>query len=743
MTSGVLGRQARAISDKYESLLEGFEEHRDQILEVQRICHEDILQELADQLDLSPSGLSRARAFIDDPVTIFRFLRRTRFHTTNTISLLQATLHWRLESGLDTLSASSIEPQYIDAPVFYFHPDLLDRSGRPCGILNLQHVSRPPDGSLDSLKEFIAFGWEIARRWLADLSRISLASSTEDEADGRPIIQLVVIVDLAGAGMSNLEVELLPYFIDLLKKHFPGMVSAIFVVNYGWMYSGMWQVAKRVLPQPALDRILFPSSDELADFFEPDHLLTQHGGTVRYDYDAANPILVKYGKPAYSSATTSPHASPHSSRPPSRSTSYESIYEVFYSAPGTPWASRPTTPTSSALPLPSADGHRGLTSRPSWLSMTSLATSPGVNPVTPGSGTVSPEETRGRRLITIKEGRSGSRNSSTDSQSSDHKTPIRRVGSLRDFRLHLPERSHPGDESATSDEYDSDTAAEQEYARRSVRHHTLPMTRTESTVSSVPSSHPPSIAVSRTQSRDVSPSRSTQGHLSVPMSAEPSLSPTNSTFTRSAGRHRPPPSPYSAANPYYGYSYHHARSGDGRPHESRRRKRDLVRTLSYLLAMRFLRLHREIQWRIELLVRLLTQSVTRLRITSHIVLSPVQRTKTLPSTSKRAKQKVSWAKEESRFVPSVLHTNRRIRPRRTDDLFIDPRWIYYLLIFVLLRAPYFTRLSEAVFVGLPKRTLRASGLLSKEALSAQSQDTLIGSRRIRRTVSRIQASLSL
>lgn len=35
----------------------------------------------------------------------------------------------------------------------------------------------------------------------------------------------------------------------------------------------MWQLAKRVLPNTALERILFPSQEELLEFFDEEHLL--------------------------------------------------------------------------------------------------------------------------------------------------------------------------------------------------------------------------------------------------------------------------------------------------------------------------------------------------------------------------------------------------------------------------------------------------------------------------------------
>lgn len=53
----------------------------------------------------------------------------------------------------------------------------------------------------------------------------------------------------------------------------------VFVLNYGWMYAGMWQLAKRILPHTALERILFPTKSELLQFFDEDHLLV---GESRY-----------------------------------------------------------------------------------------------------------------------------------------------------------------------------------------------------------------------------------------------------------------------------------------------------------------------------------------------------------------------------------------------------------------------------------------------------------------------------
>jgi putative flippase GtrA len=69
-------------------------------------------------------------------------------------------------------------------------------------------------------------------------------------------------------------------------------------------------------------------------------------------------------------------------------------------------------------------------------------------------------------------------------------------------------------------------------------------------------------------------------------------------------------SPYNTSNPHFGYPAYVPPSsldpsGTPRSRFPRRRKRDLVRTLTYLAALRFLALHRSIQHRLNVLVAVL------------------------------------------------------------------------------------------------------------------------------------------
>lgn len=128
-------------------------------------------------------------------MTVFRFCRRARFSLPAALKLLHATLEWRL-SSLSLLSPSSVSPLYLTHPLFFFHSALSDRFGRPCAVLNLRYAKRTEDGELDALKDFIRLSWETGRRWLSELSK--------ERKDAEVAVQMVLIVDLGGAGMSNL-----------------------------------------------------------------------------------------------------------------------------------------------------------------------------------------------------------------------------------------------------------------------------------------------------------------------------------------------------------------------------------------------------------------------------------------------------------------------------------------------------------------------------------------------------------
>ncbi|KAM0749082.1 hypothetical protein T439DRAFT_349160 [Meredithblackwellia eburnea MCA 4105] len=713
---------------RHEAIQSQFAQNDKIVQESIQIALQELIPALQLELELQDEDLLRTRAFLEDQVTVFRFCRRARFSIPAALKLLHATVVWRLTQAAH-LSISTVAPLYLSRPLFFFHPALLDRFGRPCAVLNLKHVSRTEDGELDALKDFVRLGWEIGRRWLTDLSRQCQKKAEEGgEEDGKDkvMLQMVLIVDLEGAGMSNLEVELLPFFMDLLKNHFPGMVGAIFVLNYGWMYAGMWQLAKRVLPRTALERILFPSKAELLEFFEEDHLLKEHGGKVEYQYTPSNPIMDKYGRlPSTSGAIyPSPAPSPPSALSPLHiSPSVDSMGdEVFH----TPFPSRPTTPSATGPPTSGI-----LSRRSSHLSMTSVLKSP--SPISapislPDTG--ADGEAGGSIFSRWRVGRRNSGAITTTAAAAE--SAIRRVTSFADLQDRLAEtqaaigsdssdeefegpETEEGEEEGEEDEeeYQRREEAAKEYAKqlaeageteglgiqtgeRVEEDGEQPTTTTSHSTSvrtSAYSSRATSRNVSRATSRETSPMRRRDGERFY------------NKASRFTGMHHV--SPYNTSNPYYGYpAFVPPTSLDPsrvpRPHYLRRRKRDLVRTLTYLAVLRFLALHRNIQWHIS------------------VVLNAILRITGLRSPKKGGKEKEK--ERHVRWGDSVTSPTSERRTSASGDIMrpvtarasslskkqrkmVDARLVYALLFVILVRSSTFHRVVKVLAIDLPRAVL--------------------------------------
>ncbi|CAO1624847.1 unnamed protein product [Parajaminaea phylloscopi] len=479
---------ARAILEKQRDLVAQYTAHQAQVAHVRQRAVDEILPELcrsrnpregvdepvgqpSSQGEASSKGEAgpaadeganedgnddveaRVVSYLNDEANIFRFLRRSRFDEDTALKLLATTLRWRLRTDLDMLSVESLHPLYVSPPqhrpaLFWMGSRLIDRLGRPCGVISLQSLERTEERTLDECKEYIVACMEIVRRRICQLRRQahgkrSSAAESDDEAQalseasGGPL-QMVVAFDLQSSSMSNLELELLPFLLDLLKNHFPSMVSAVYVLHYGWVHAGMWGLAKRILPAQALAKIFFPSEKELREeHFETAVLPKPFGGFWDVQIDqASNDCLNKLGRPdpqtvglRGGSAPSSPTGSPTlgRNRALSRTGSFESVADSYFSASGSPRVlSRSLTPRPSQPPTPRGDGTHGL----HGLQMTASAAKK-LRKLQMTRG-VSPQRHRSK---------GGEKVSTTASKATGASNPqsatsgLRRVRSLRDFRL--------------------------------------------------------------------------------------------------------------------------------------------------------------------------------------------------------------------------------------------------------------------------------------------------------------------
>lgn len=473
---------ASKVYEKQQDLANQYQTHREEVTQLQDRAIQDLLPSLSEQEDWDEDAQTKVKLFLDDEATVFRFLRRSRFDPDAALSLLSTTLKWRVRTDLDMLSVTSLHPLYTSPPggrppLLWLGSKFVDRLGRPCGLISLQSLERTQDRTLDECKEYIVACMEIVRRRIVELRRqfdATSADATTQTSNGP--LQLVIAFDLQSSSMSNLELELLPFLLDLLKNHFPGMVGAVFVLHYGWVHAGMWGLAKRILPAQALAKIFFPNDAEFAEFFDPQRVpATLQIGNGAWDTaidESTNDVMARLGRPhldrekAGGSAPSSPTDSPMLSRRGhiSRGGSFESLADTYFSAAATPRGttgqsraltprgSEPSTPRgtpnaqSSALEMtPSAAKKLRVLQMTRGHSDTTTATAASLAKThRERADSSSAAAARARKDV---EGRQTAASASASASTS---TPIPRNRSLRDFRL------LDGDDDGGGDDDDSD-----------------------------------------------------------------------------------------------------------------------------------------------------------------------------------------------------------------------------------------------------------------------------------------------
>ena len=361
-------KSTQSVLDAYCAVQTLFRDHESVVDALHADLMEHAMQALSAERTYTEEERQRVLEFLDDRIMIFRFLRRAGFDKDTARSMLIKTVAWRMEGAIDALPQDLLQSPYMNAtsngiPLFWQHSRFRDKLGRPALYVRLQHVERTPEG-LHELKKTIIASFDVMRRYLLRVNRRTRR--------GDPVIQCVVLVDVMDAGLANVELDILPFFTDLLKNHYPSLCGAVYILRYSWFHAGLWRMLRPILPPKLLERLFFVDRPELLAHFEH-HMPRSLGGPLSIPIAPDTSDVFNYfvraaawSHPSSSSSGPTPKATDPS--PPAlriRQHDFDTIYDVMscmgspYTparTPLTPHTSMPTTPrqhaqTGSPIPL--------------------------------------------------------------------------------------------------------------------------------------------------------------------------------------------------------------------------------------------------------------------------------------------------------------------------------------------------------------------------------------------------------
>ncbi|KAI0683144.1 hypothetical protein BC835DRAFT_1396842 [Cytidiella melzeri] len=268
------------LQTQFNDLNELYSQHIHAAQDLQTVLIADILPGLADELGWDEDQIHYAHEWLRDTESVFRMLRRHKFTNSFALETLRTTLPWRLAT-LPPSSSRAPSPYLRCLPM-----DVRDPFGRPIIVVQLSSLWDAGEDLKASLFHNV------------ELMRLHLVRINEREPGARPILQYVALLDIKGLAFNGVQsVQLLNWFVHELIPKFPGLLAAVFVLNYSWAQAGLWNLTKRLLPASALTKVFFPTIPELEAFLSPTVLPQDWSGDLPYFSDTTN-VLQLYATPS-------------------------------------------------------------------------------------------------------------------------------------------------------------------------------------------------------------------------------------------------------------------------------------------------------------------------------------------------------------------------------------------------------------------------------------------------------------
>ena len=237
-----------------------------------------------------------------------RFLNARKGDANEAATMLEASLIWR-QSHPSLLCAAArrgsapapspapsltpLRPSRIPRSDFCYPEEADVRRAMPQGFHKVDRRGRPVQyqllGRADAEQLMRATTLERLLEWNVHRAEhtIRVKYPRCAKVAGRPVGQSIVVIDLAGATMSQFSGEVRQYlqqYFQTLGNNFPGNLARVLVLNTPMFFQPVWSVVKRFLPPSDGERITLlggPSQYEpvLRELIEPASLPRQYGGT--------------------------------------------------------------------------------------------------------------------------------------------------------------------------------------------------------------------------------------------------------------------------------------------------------------------------------------------------------------------------------------------------------------------------------------------------------------------------------
>lgn len=218
---------------------------------------------------------------------ILRYCRARKFNYDEIVKMLNKHFEWFAEQKVADLGQVDMA-KYARLREIYVHGYFnTDKKGRPI------YIERTKDMNITAcFNEYTEH--ELVNYHVQSYERlINVIMPSCSKAAGRRIEQTLTIMDLNGVNAFKLFVGKTKAFVklaaDVAQDHYPEILGNMYIVNSGYLFSGLWALVKPWIDPKTQKKIIIKSGSgtkELLELVDEEKLPEFLGGTCKDDLKA-------------------------------------------------------------------------------------------------------------------------------------------------------------------------------------------------------------------------------------------------------------------------------------------------------------------------------------------------------------------------------------------------------------------------------------------------------------------------
>ncbi|GIY42475.1 motile sperm domain-containing protein 2 [Caerostris darwini] len=191
-----------------------------------------------------------------------RFILHKKGKFEEALEMMDEALRWRKSFGVKDVSMATLPLEFFEAKAVF--PYNKDKEGNPIIMILVRYHKKAPEFAKE-LRRFVIYWVELM----------------EEQTKGG---QMTVIMSCVGAGLSNLDLDLIKFLITLFRSYYPDSLAHILIYEMPWILHPAWKIIKAWLPEDFVDKIKFIKKDSIQDYVNADNLPVDMGGTNTTEY---------------------------------------------------------------------------------------------------------------------------------------------------------------------------------------------------------------------------------------------------------------------------------------------------------------------------------------------------------------------------------------------------------------------------------------------------------------------------